>query len=105
MADDLAQRAERQQRGDHGDLVDIDHPDHICWRGMQVGGDGGQRDIGDGGIERGHGKGGKDGKPRPTLLARRQPFRRLGSLCRDTVCHSWGFLGAAELTADPRYLG
>ncbi len=54
VADDLAERAERQQRRHQRDLVDVDDPDHIGRADVKIGGNGGQRDIGDRGVERGH---------------------------------------------------
>jgi hypothetical protein len=47
MADDFAERAERQQRRDQRDLIDIDDPDHVRRADMEVGGNRGQRDVGD----------------------------------------------------------
>lgn len=39
---------------------------------MQVGGNGGQRDVGDRGVERGHRQRGEDGSDRPAPLRGRQ---------------------------------
>ena len=36
MADDLAERAQRQQRRDQDNLVDIDHPDGLGRADMEV---------------------------------------------------------------------
>lgn len=54
MADDLAQSGEWQQGCDHRDLIDVDDPDHVRGRRIEIGGNRGKRDIGNGGVERGH---------------------------------------------------
>ena len=65
MADDFAERAERQQRRNQRDLIDVDHPDHVGRADMEVGGDGGQRDVGDRRIQRSQRQRGKDRRDRP----------------------------------------
>ena len=83
MADDFAERAERQQRRDQRDLVDIDHPDHVGRADMEVGGDGGQRNVRDRRIQRGHRQRGKDRRDRPAPEFRGQAvdWRGCGRLC------------------------
>mgnify|MGYP006898509605 CR=1 FL=1 len=53
MADDLAQSGEWQQGCDHRDLIDVDDPDHVRGRRIEIGGNRRKRDIGNGGGERG----------------------------------------------------
>jgi hypothetical protein len=72
MADDFAERAERQQRRDQCDLVDIDDPNHVGRTDMEVGGNGGQRDVGNRRIQRGQRQRGKDRRDRPAPEFRRQ---------------------------------
>jgi len=72
VSHDLAERAERQHRREQRDLVDIDDPDDIGRAHMQVGGNRGQCDIGDRGVERRHRKRGEDGKDCPASALRRQ---------------------------------
>lgn len=72
VPDDLAQRAEWQQCRHQRDLVDVDHPDRLLRADMQIGGDGGQRDVGDRGVERGHRQRGEDRGNRPAALRGRQ---------------------------------
>jgi hypothetical protein len=36
MPDNLAERAERQQRCDHRDLIDVDDPDHFSRADMKI---------------------------------------------------------------------
>ena len=78
VADDFAECAERQQCRDQRDLVDIDDPDHFGRADVQIGGDGGQGDVGDGGVERGHRQRGKDRghRPSPTLRGQTVHNRR-----------------------------
>jgi hypothetical protein len=76
VADDLAERAERQNCCHQCDLVDIDDPDDIRRADAQVGGDGGQRDIGNRGVERGHGKRGEDRENGPSSALGRQTVGR-----------------------------
>jgi hypothetical protein len=72
MADDFAERAERQQGRDQRDLVDVDHPDHVGRADMEVGGNGRQRNVGDRRIQRGQRQRGKDRRDRPAPEFRRQ---------------------------------
>ncbi len=72
VADDLAERAERQQRRHQHDLVDIDDPDHVGRADVQVGRNGGQRDIGNRRVERSHRKRREDRRDRPAPALRRQ---------------------------------
>ena len=51
LPDDLAQRRQRQQSGYHCKLVGVDDPDRGTRRDAEVGGDGGQRRVGDGGVD------------------------------------------------------
>ena len=83
MADDFAERAERQQRGDQRDLVDIDHPDHLGRTDLEVGGDGRQRDVRDRRVQRSHRQRGKDRSDRPAPEFRGQAvdWRGCGRLC------------------------
>jgi hypothetical protein len=87
VADDLAKRAERQQRRHKRNLVDIDHPDHICRTDMQIRSNGGQRDVGDRGIQRRHPQRGEDRRHCPASPFRRQAVhhRRARLLRRDGV--------------------
>jgi hypothetical protein len=68
MADDVAERTQRQQRSDDGELIDIDDPDHVSRADIEIGGNGGQRDIGDHGVERAHRQRGEDREHRPSPL-------------------------------------
>ncbi len=54
VPEDLARGRERQQHGDHGQLIGVDHPDHLGLVHAQAVGDGGQRGVGDRGVQRGH---------------------------------------------------
>ncbi|MGY4458872.1 hypothetical protein ACVWYI_002832 [Bradyrhizobium sp. LB13.1] len=72
VPDDLAERPERQQRRHQRDLIDVDHPDRLLWCDMQIGGNGGQRDVGDRGVERGHRQRGEDRGDRPAPPRDRQ---------------------------------
>ena len=87
VADDLAERAERQQGGDHGDLVDIDHPDDVGRGRTQVGRDGGQGDIGDCGVQRGHRQRGEDRHRRPAPLLQREVISRRVIGRRKSISH------------------
>tara|TARA_R110002020_G_scaffold134027_3_gene299073 strand:+ start:7056 stop:7532 length:477 start_codon:yes stop_codon:yes gene_type:complete len=49
--EDLAQRAAGQKRHQHGELVARDHPHCVGGMGPERGGNGGQRDIGDGAVK------------------------------------------------------
>ncbi|MGY3364522.1 hypothetical protein ACVWZL_001647 [Bradyrhizobium sp. GM2.4] len=60
VPDDLAECSQRQQRRHQRDLVDVDHPDRLLRAHMQVAGNGGQRDVGDRGVERRHRQRGED---------------------------------------------
>jgi len=75
MADDLAERAERQQGRDQCDLVDVDHPDRFGRADVEVGRDRRQRDVRNRRIERGHRQRGEDRRDRPAPLTRGQPAR------------------------------
>ena len=102
MADDFAERAERQQRRDQRDLIDIDDPDHVGRADMKVGGDGGQGDVGNRRVQRGHRQRGEDRRDRPApefrgqaVHAARQAALRLhrsdiaiGVLCAGAVAPS-----------------
>ena len=82
VADDLAERAERQQRCDQRDLIGVDHPDHIRRAHFQVGGDRRQRDIGNRSIKRGHPDrdGDRNNRPDPAF-GRQAVHRRRRRLC------------------------
>jgi hypothetical protein len=45
--DNLAKHGERQKRCDHGNLVDIHHPDDIGWISMKIGGYSGESVVRD----------------------------------------------------------
>ena len=82
MADDFAERAERQQRRHQRDLIDIDHPDHIGRADMEVGGNRRQRDVGDRRIQRGQRQCSEDRRDRPAPEFRGQAVdRRSRRLC------------------------
>jgi hypothetical protein len=83
VADDLAERAEGQKRRYQRDLVNVDDPDHVGRADMKIRGDGGQRDVGDGRIERGHRECGEDRDHRPSALVCGQAVERRRSLRRN----------------------
>ena len=87
VANDFAERAQRQQRGDQRDLVDVDHPDHIRRADAEIGSNRGKSDIGDGGVERSHRERGKDRRHRPPPALRRQAVDhgRTGFLRRSCI--------------------
>ena len=68
-AQPVGQRGKRQQAAGHRQLVGIDHPDGLGrWR-LQIGRDGGQRGVDDGGIERGQGDGQQHGRQGQAVAA------------------------------------
>ncbi len=69
---DVAQRRQRQQRDRDGELIAVHHPDRSCGIGVQVDGDGGQRHIGDGGVDDGQRDAERDGEDRPITGGQRQ---------------------------------
>ena len=72
VADAITQRGERQQ--EHGDrqLIGIDDPHRLRRLGMEPGGDGRQRDIGDGAVEHRHRDRQPDRHDRPIAPRHRQ---------------------------------
>jgi hypothetical protein len=83
IADDLAQRRERQQQNGDGELIGVDHPDRARRACMQIPGDGRQRHIGDGAVQNGHGDGKADGQNGPIALRQRQTVGELGRWAPD----------------------
>ena len=71
VAAQLAERAECQKRDRHGELIGVDHPDGIRRVRAKLGGDGRQRDVGDGAIEYRILKAGQDDEYRPPPLGLR----------------------------------
>jgi hypothetical protein len=78
VADDLAERAERQYRGDDDDLINVHHPNNIGRAHVKIGRHRRQRDIGDDGVERAHRQRREDRRYRPAPLLRRQAVLGFG---------------------------
>ena len=78
IADDLAQRCQRQQRDRDRQLIAVDDPDRKGRAGVQIPGDGRQRDIGDGAVDHRHDKPERDGEDRPIALRLGQAIGVLG---------------------------
>ena len=78
IADDFAQRRQRQQRDRDRELIAVDDPDRKCRAGVQVPGNGRQRDIGDGAIDHRHDKTERNGENGPMALRLGQAIGVLG---------------------------
>ena len=78
IADDLSQRRERQQRDRYRELITIDDPDRRGGAGVQILGDGRQRDIGDRAIHHGHEHAQREGENGPVALWHREAARSVG---------------------------
>ena len=68
IADDFAERGQRQQRDRDRELVAVDDPDRKRRARMQIAGDGRQRDIGDRAVDHRHHEAERDGQDRPVTL-------------------------------------
>ncbi len=71
VAEDVAQRGQRQQRYRDRELIGVHHPDRIGRAGVQVAGDGGQRHVGDRAVQHGHRQAERDREDRPVALRHR----------------------------------
>ena len=78
IADDFAQRRQRQQGDGDGELIPIDDPDREGRAGVQILRDGGKRDIGDGAIDHRHHDTQHDREDRPITLGQRQAVFGMG---------------------------
>ena len=78
IAEDLSQRREREQRDRYRELITIDDPDREGRAGVQILGDGRQRDIGDRAVHHGHNQAQRDGENGPVALRHRQAVRSVG---------------------------
>ena len=68
IADDFAERSQRQQRDRDRQLIAVDDPDRKRRAGVEILGDRGQRDIGDGAVHHRHDKAERDGEDGPIAL-------------------------------------
>ncbi len=78
IADDLSQRRERLQRDRYRELITIDDPSREGLAGVQVLGDGRQRDIGDRAVHHGNNQAQRDGENGPVALRHREAVRSVG---------------------------
>ena len=77
IPENVAERRERQQRDDDGELIGIDNPDRIGSAGVDLLGNRRQRDIGDRAVE--HRQGDPDGEVQDSPISqweRESVFRR-----------------------------
>ncbi len=84
VADPVAERGERQQRDGDGELIRVDDPDRVGGTRVQVAGDGGKRDVGDGAVEHGERDAERDDQNGPIALGKTE-----GLVLRPSIGKKW----------------
>ena len=72
IAEDVAERSQRQQRYDDGELISVDDPDRLSRARADLPGDCRQRDVGDRAVEHRHDEAGDQRQDRPIALRKRK---------------------------------
>src|SRR6516165_7743079 len=72
IAEDVAERSQRQQRYDDGELISVDDPDRLSRARADLPGDCRQRDVGDRAVEHRHDEAGDERQDRPIALRKRK---------------------------------